>query len=274
MKKTVSWIMVMIFLIGIIQFNVNAEEILANKYAFILSEVGIFKGSDKGFELDREPTRLEGLVMTLRMLGLEEEAINYDKKVVDFKDVPAWGERYVQYAYKLNLTKGISNEHFGSSNRMDNKSYLTFMLRSLGYDDDKKDFTWSNAAEKAAEIGIIKKNEKNTMNFTRGDIAEVSYNTLKMNLKGEDKLLIEKLVEEKKIDQTKFETLDIKIRENLISDDKALNVEDFGAIGNGVADDSTAIQNAINQAWLWINNIHAFTKWTGEHDDYRLREIC
>ena len=212
MKKVISWMMAAIIVASMVQVNILAEEIVTNEYADKLSEVGLFNGSDKGFELDREPTRLEGLVMMLRMLGLEEEAQNYDEKVVDFKDVPAWGERYVQYAYKLNITKGIGKEQFGSSNQIDKKSYLTFMLRSLGYDDDKNDFSWSNAAEKAVEVGIIKKSDMNKTKFTRGDVAEVSYNTLKVNLKGQERLLVEKLIEENKIDLTKVEKLDIKIK--------------------------------------------------------------
>ncbi len=212
MKKVVSWIMAAIFVASMVQVNVHAEEIVTNEYADKLSEVGMFNGSEKGFELDREPTRLEGLVMMMRMLGIEEEAQNYDEKVVDFEDVPAWGERYVQYAYKLNITKGVSKEKFGSSSDMDKKSYLTLMLRSLGYDDDKNDFTWSNAAEKAVEVGIIKNSDVNSKKFTRGDVAEVSYNTLKVNLKGQDKLLVEKLVEDNKIDITKIGKLDIQIK--------------------------------------------------------------
>ncbi|VDN46158.1 conserved exported protein of unknown function [Petrocella atlantisensis] len=212
MKRVVSWIMAAIFVASMVQVNVHAEEIVTNEYADKLSEVGMFNGSDKGFELDREPTRLEGLVMMMRMLGIEEEAQDFKEKVVDFEDVPAWGERYVQYAYKLNITKGVSKEKFGSSSEMDKKSYLTLMLRSLGYDDDKNDFTWSNAAEKAVEVGIIKNSDINSKKFTRGDVAEVSYNTLKVNLKGQDKLLVEKLVEDNKIDITKIDKLDIKIK--------------------------------------------------------------
>ncbi|MDF1617752.1 hypothetical protein [Petrocella sp. FN5] len=231
MKKVISWMMAAIFVASMVQVNVHAEEVVTNEFANKLSEVGMFNGSDKGFELDREPTRLEGLVMMMRMLGLEEEAQNYDEKVVDFKDVPAWGERYVQYAYKLNITKGIGRDQFGSSNQMDKKSYLTFMLRSLGYDDDKDDFTWSNATEKAAEVGIIKKSDMNSTKFTRGDVAEVSYNTLKVNLKGQDKLLVEKLVEENKIDRTKVEKLDIKIRgqevEEVVEEIKTVDDEEI-----------------------------------------------
>ncbi|PKM68186.1 MAG: hypothetical protein CVU95_05970, partial [Firmicutes bacterium HGW-Firmicutes-2] len=212
MKKLISWMMAAIFVASMVQVNVFAEAVVTNEYAEKLSEVGIFKGSDKGFELDREPTRLEGLVMLMRLLGLEEEAQNFDEKVVNFNDVPAWGQRYVQYAYKLNITKGIGGNQFGSANQMDKKSYLTFMLRSLGYDDDKNDFTWLNATEKAVEVGIIKKSDVISSKFTRGDVAEVSYNTLKVNLKGEDRLLVEKLIEENKIDPNKVEKLDIKIK--------------------------------------------------------------
>lgn len=267
MKKLTSLIMIAILLTSMIQLRVDAE-VTSKEYANILSEVGIFIGSDKGLELDREPTRLEGLILTLRMLGLEEEAQNYNKKVVDFDDVPAWGDPYVQYAYNMNLTKGISEAHFGSFDTMDRKSYLTFMLRLLGYNDDKNDFTWSNAIEKAVEVGIIKKSVMNSKKFLRSDLAEVSYNTLNTNLKGQNKQLVKSLIEKNKIDQKLYEKIKIKVKDQNLDNPvvapiiieepmipqapvglkDSIKVDSFGAIGNGIADDTSAIQKAINQA--------------------------
>lgn len=36
-----------------------------------LKDLGLFSGSDKGYELDRAPTRLEAGVMLVRLLGAE-----------------------------------------------------------------------------------------------------------------------------------------------------------------------------------------------------------
>ncbi len=42
-------------------------------YAECLSDLG-FCRTGNGFELDRAPTRIEGLIMLIRLLGAEEEA--------------------------------------------------------------------------------------------------------------------------------------------------------------------------------------------------------
>ena len=39
-----------------------------------LKEIGMFKGTNEGYELDRAPTRVEAAVMLVRMLGKEEAA--------------------------------------------------------------------------------------------------------------------------------------------------------------------------------------------------------
>ncbi len=57
--------------------TVLGNEIKTNEEsAMLLKEIGVFKGSEAGFELERAPTRLEGLIMLLRLMGLEDEALN------------------------------------------------------------------------------------------------------------------------------------------------------------------------------------------------------
>ena len=140
-------ILAVILTLNIVTVQISADETSSNESAEILSMVGMFKGSDKGFELDREPSRLEGLVMMLRVIGKEEEALSYDTEVKTFNDVPGWGMKYVQFAYDHGLTKGITDSEFGSDITIDSKSYLTFILRALGYDDNESDFDWATAED-------------------------------------------------------------------------------------------------------------------------------
>ena len=42
------------------------------QYAQALNVMGLFKGTDVGYELERQPTRLETLIMLIRLLGEEE----------------------------------------------------------------------------------------------------------------------------------------------------------------------------------------------------------
>lgn len=167
---------------------------IANK----LSKLGVFMGSDKGFELDREPTRLEGLIILIRLLGAEKKALAMNDKECKFTDVPSWGKGYINYAYENKLTTGISESLFGSNEKMDANSYITFLLRALGYDDKAGDFKWSKAAGFAWDMRLIDARLAMEIaageKFTRGHVAKYSYDALKFLMKGSESTLVEHLV--------------------------------------------------------------------------------
>ena len=209
-KKILTIILIGIMLTSI--FALAEEDIDQNQQAEELKELGLFKGSDKGFELERPPKRIESAVMLVRLLGKETEVLEGEYNH-PFNDVPAWADKYVGYMYEKGLTKGISEDKFGSDNLTDLKSYSTFVLRTLGYDDTAGDFSWASAAEKAQEVGILapeKLQEMNKDSFLRGDMVEVSYNTLKVNLKEQEKKLINKLLEENIIKKANLEKTSLK----------------------------------------------------------------
>ena len=169
-------------------------------YADKLSSIGVFKGSENGYELERQPTRLEGIIMLIRLLGKETEAIKMNEELSVFTDVPDWGRGYVNFAYKNNLTKGLGNGLFGSNDVLNGKSYITFLLRSLGYSDtNNADFSWDNAVMYGRSIGLL--NEEifykiNNSPFIRDYIAKATYDTLQFNIKSGKNTLLEKLINE------------------------------------------------------------------------------
>ncbi len=146
-------------------------------YAVALKEAGLFRGSDKGFELNRAPTRIEGLVMFLRLLGLEEEALNSSGREAPFRDVPTWGKPYVDYAYRSGFVKGIGNNQFGSLQAMTAKDYQTLILRASDYEEGV-DFRWETSLEEALEEAFITPNMYAWMQehpFLRSDLVAASY---------------------------------------------------------------------------------------------------
>lgn len=161
-----------------------------------LNTLGLLSGTSAGYELDRAPTRVEGIIMLVRLLGKTEEAELQNYKH-PFSDVPAWANASVGYAYKMGLTKGISEETFGSQNKLDGNAYASFILRALNYDDSKGDFDWKNALLVATEKGIISVPDKDQMmqQFNRNEMVGLSYNALKAPLKGQSRTLIVHLVQ-------------------------------------------------------------------------------
>jgi len=164
-------------------------------YALKLKELGIFVGSDKGFELNRVPTRIEGIVMLVRLLGKEKEALTLSNNSTVFKDVPDWARGYVNYAKAKGLTNGISATLFGSNDSMDATQYVTFLLRSLGYSDAKGDFVWSKSLDKGKSIGLISSTSTYTnKTFIRSHIAKLSYDALTTLYKNSNTSLAQYLI--------------------------------------------------------------------------------
>lgn len=122
-----------------------------------LKTLGLFVGSDRGFELDRAPTRVEEVVMLIRLLGKEREALS-GSWAHPFTDVPAWADKYIGYAYENSLAGGIGGGKFGTDTPATAQMFATFVLRAMGYTDDTRggmDFTYAKATDFAMERGLI-----------------------------------------------------------------------------------------------------------------------
>lgn len=159
------------------------------KPAYYLSAIELWKNSlmkgDGGvLNLDQPVTRVEGVIMILRLLGKEKEALD-QKLECPFTDVPDWAKYYVSYAAANGITQGYSPTTFGTMDLMSANQYLTFVLRAMGYDDEKGDFTWDKAALKALEIGIIgepcKEQYMRSNLFLRDNVAAITFNALYAN---------------------------------------------------------------------------------------------
>lgn len=153
-----------------------------------LRDLGLFRGSDKGFELERAPNRVEGLVMLIRLMGAETAALT-ENNSHPFTDVPAWADPYVGFAYQNGIVNGVSTTGFGSKNVMSVNQYITMLLRLLGYSDQNGvDFTWDKALEKAVEIRMFTSGQADDLRReqpTRGTLVYISWAALTQPFKGE-----------------------------------------------------------------------------------------
>lgn len=146
--------------------------------AIILKAAGIINGTTNGFELDREPTRLEGLIAIIRMFGLEDEALKHRNETSIFSDVPTWGVAYVNYGYEMGFVKGMSSSEFGSFYKITADQYLAFILRQLGYVSED-DLTISTTDSLAYSLDFIDRTTYNKLQdntFNRDLLVHVTYN--------------------------------------------------------------------------------------------------
>lgn len=160
-----------------------------------LAALHLFQGTANGYNLDAAPTRLQGLIMLVRLLGLEDEALACADPN-PFTDVAGTGGRYAAYAYANGLTSGTSATTFTPSRTLSPSNYVTFLLRALGYSDSQGDFAASQSLAFAASAGLMTADaaaKLSAASMNRGDLVDLSYAALSCKMKGGAQTLAEKL---------------------------------------------------------------------------------
>lgn len=183
-----------------------------SKEAKACAELGILIGTDASTGitssyLSTTPTRIQALIIFLRIQGLEEEALKYthDNNFKDASDLQ-WivGRNYLAYA-KDNPDLGwVGNTEgeFLPNQNIDGKAFYKVMLETLGYKQDI-DFTYSETLKFAESIDLLSKAStiENLKDFTINHVAKAIYNTLNTKPKGESKKLISLMTEKGIIDE-------------------------------------------------------------------------
>ncbi len=205
-RKTAAVMLCVLMIIGALPLCISAEErdtSFESGLASDLKALGLFKGvSDTEFDLGREPTRIEAVIMLVRLLGKEGEATE-KKQYCPFADVPEWANNHIGWAWRQGLTAGRSKVEFGAGN-CSAAAFLTFVLRALGYDDtDGRDFTWDKPFDLAKEAGILP-DYVDLDTFLRADAVVVAYAALSSKIKNGDVTLAEKLASEGVFSQQAF----------------------------------------------------------------------
>lgn len=197
-RKVLILSMILIFASVMLPFPASASASASSNYerAVDLKILGLLANPPAKFELEHAPTRIQGAIMLIRLLGKEKaaELSNYSHP---FTDVEPWASYYVGYLYHNNLTKGTGDNMFGSDDLLTAKQYVTFILRSMGY-EDKVDFTYEKAFDKAQQTGLMDASKRalyeKSPDFLRNDMVGISYDALSLKLKSSDQTLLDKLV--------------------------------------------------------------------------------
>lgn len=235
MKRLVSLCLVLCLCLAMLPATASAARSFTfeTSLADELYAMGLFRGVTEAaygqsvdFALGRAPTRTEALVMLIRTLGKEQEALSGSWSH-PFTDVAKWADPYVGYAYENGLTRGISETKFGTDNATC-VQYVTFMLRALGYDDARGDFKWDAPYELAWSCQILP-GIVDTHAFLRADVVIISYAALAAKLKGSETTLAQKLIAADALSQSMFAAF---YRPNAIAEEsapKALSAEEVYA---------------------------------------------
>ncbi|MFI3115384.1 MAG: S-layer homology domain-containing protein [Clostridia bacterium] len=193
-------------------FNIDGSYTHSNPYtvkylnlADGLRNLGLLQGTNYGYQLARPATRVEALIMFVRLIGEEAEALAYTGSH-PFTDVASWSDSYVAYAYNKGYTNGMTLTTFEPSRPIRDLDYYTFILRALNYKDNE-DFTWSLAYDKAIEIGLVSSDFPNYQELYRDLLVYISYTALEQTYANETATLAELLIQNDIISLEDFENL-------------------------------------------------------------------
>lgn len=104
MKFSLSFIFMFSFCICSLHIVLFAEEEITTTYAAEqLVYYGFVQGTENGLELDRSPTRLEALIMLIRLMGNDANMGYWEQFYPDFShpfsDIPTWAQQYAIAGY-------------------------------------------------------------------------------------------------------------------------------------------------------------------------------
>jgi hypothetical protein len=150
-----------------------------------LKALHLFRGSltgyGQGLDLEASPTRLQALIMFLRLLGQEEAALAYTGGT-PFTDIQPGSEAagYVGYAYAQGYTNGYTKTTFRPGEKVNANQYAEFVLRALGYSSTATT-DLSDALDRAVSAGVFSGAERETLAagpFLRADLVLISWKAL------------------------------------------------------------------------------------------------
>jgi len=178
------------------------------EYADTLYDLGLFAGTDKGYELDRCFTREEAATVIVRLLG---EADNLDKYTFGekFADVKKdrWSFKYVMYCYEKGITYGTGSDTFSPDATIDAYQFVTLLLRVMGY----KDTGLYESLDDAVEYSIFNSAVADRLAqdaFLRDDMVYIIYRSLKAQT-SEGNLFAHTLAEKGVISYREAEAFDV-----------------------------------------------------------------
>lgn len=159
---------------------------------------GSFTGYGQGFDLEVAPTRLQALIMFIRVLGEESEALAWNG-TSPFRDVQPGtnGAKYVGYAFEKGYTNGYSATEFRPSSLVNARQYTEFILRALGY-SSAANTDLSDTLDRAQSVGLLTEGEAAMLQrdpFLRAELVYISYYALEVPVAGTGRTLAQQLMD-------------------------------------------------------------------------------
>ena len=170
--------------------------------AAALKQLHLFRGTltgyGQGFDLEAAPTRLQALIMFIRVLGEEEQALAWTG-TTPFRDVTPGSdaEKYVGYAYERGYTNGYSATEFRPAGAVNAHQYTEFVLRAMEY-SSAANTNLADVFDRAVDAGVLTAGEAAMLQrdrFLRAELVYISYYALDALLPDSSRTLGDRLMD-------------------------------------------------------------------------------
>ncbi|MBE7011196.1 MAG: S-layer homology domain-containing protein [Ruminococcaceae bacterium] len=194
----------------------------------VLSKLSIINGYPDGtFQPENNVTRAEFAALLLRMLGMDQTMAPLENPFPDV-DKTFWAAGTIDAAKRLGIITGYDDGTFGPENNVAYEEALTMIIRAINYSNYSApgEMWYSTYVESANRLDITKDAIGNVGNpATRACIAQFIYNTLEVNVRENDIMRDQTIMEkhlgiEKKEgiiasnSYTSLQTPDVNLKEN------------------------------------------------------------
>ncbi len=178
MKRLLRLFSIIICVVSL--FNTLAFADDYTTYADELKKLGLFNGTDIGYELDKTLTRAESATMLVRLLGVEITATTSEYETV-LSDVPEdkWYYTYIMYCYEKGITKGTGADTFSPNDTVTAEQFVTLVLRALGYSDAEPETAFVTANNVGLFGTKFSRQLEESEEFLRNEMVYVAYRSLK-----------------------------------------------------------------------------------------------
>ncbi|PYG87156.1 S-layer family protein [Ruminiclostridium sufflavum DSM 19573] len=170
-----------------------------------LNKIGVIAGDGNGnYNLDGSLKRTEASTFITKLMGKDAYVKENKDSLVKtvFSDVKEtdWFAPYVGFCYINDIIDGYDGK-FGSKDNLTEQAFLVMLLKLLKY-TGTDDIKWNDNVFKTAydaglvtEQAYLTKTKDDGMVYTRGQAVLVMYRALSIKLKGDNKTLLQTLIE-------------------------------------------------------------------------------
>jgi|GEM_PF-281105 len=186
----------------------KASSILNEDKADVLNQLGLFQGTENGFELEKPVTRAETITMILRIIGEEKAAAIGGGR--NFSDVPSdyWAYANIGYATEKGYINGMGETTFEPERGVTGQEFVKMLLSAMGY----QGITIEDAYEAGIKYTLLTNNDTKTAMSTNGyslsrnEVVDICYSAMLVKT-ADGKMLKDLLIEKGIVNEQQINSL-------------------------------------------------------------------